>query len=279
MNCINIDDMNRINIDDMPCMREVKEVIVISYNICMISECYGFTVGDNMQRAERICKVIDCVKPHIICFQELFDHDVQHFFISRLKYRYSYVLDDSPGKFLVGVNSGLAIFTKYKILDSELLTFGLHRGVENFAKKGAMLAKINIHNTVVSVVNTHLQTDDYANSCLCNLLNNTFLTSYQIRMEEVNQIKKFITKSCDGKVLLCGDLNIVNDTVDYNFLLSITKLRDSYDDILSKIKTTNEDGRIDYILTNFPCSSEITDVFRNYSDHNAVVGTFKIEFQ
>ena len=278
---------------------------ILTYNICMIPEYVPYIMGNNLIRANLICNIIidNINNIDIICLQELFDKNIKEYMVSRLSSYYPfYILDNSSGKYWIGVNSGLAIFSKYIFYDPKLITYNLYRGVaESFANKGALCIRLRLAteyhhpdhenpNSDVYIINTHLQTDDYASDhWFLNLWGNTSLSPDDIRLEQIKQLKNIISKHSIplDRHIICGDFNIINPFY-YNLMQNLIGIRDTFQRTdfihqhysipmhVNMSQTSNDNNRIDYILSNLPsCNSHITDDFLHHSDHHAVIATLQ----
>ena len=243
-------------------------------------------------RNKRARRLVDKIfelnpQPDIICFQELFRKKSQKLIIKALKHIYPfYYLDESPGKYIIGVNSGLAIFSKFPITEKTLYTYTKFRGVENFAKKGLMGIKIQIDdNNEMYVFTTHLQTGIGAEPCICKYFDTNDWSSNQLKSFQVQEAIDQITHITHDKhipIVFTGDFNIRAIKPLYNTIqekLDNIGLNDIYDEDESPIDTTvigKPDRRIDYIWTNTTGNSVVTtefgDIVGYITDHYGVIG-------
>lgn len=96
---------------------------ILSLNLGQLPFPLG--IKDRKKRArELVNKVLmmdsedDENTPDIVCFQELFSRSSRRIVIKGLSDIYPYwYADNSRGRHVVGVNSGLAIFSKHQIVD------------------------------------------------------------------------------------------------------------------------------------------------------------------
>jgi len=276
-----------------------KRIRILSINVAQLPCPLG--IKDRKKRAKKLVeKILDMTTmPDIIVMQELFRKKARKTVKDGLKEIYSNcVLDNSRGKFLIGVNSGLAIFSKYQISEDVLYTYKIFAGVENFAKKGIMGARIEHPEKSIYLFTTHLQTGTGGEPCVCKifdkLLNVTKLRGSQIKIVQVekaaNVITAFVADSEDSPIFFGGDFNIVagsqlyQDSVD---VFSTIDLTDSFSEKKSKYDSTvigKEDRRIDYIYDNLASGegSGYNVIIHHFgdkgvvTDHYAILGKYYI---
>lgn len=272
-------------------------VNVLNVNIAQLPWPIG--IGKRKQRVLLLIRTILELdtSPDILCFQEAFNRSSRKLLSHHLRFAYPYsFVDNSIGKFLVGVNSGLAIFSKFPIIHRELHTYTVYRGVENFAKKGVMGVRIEIdhhnsrnvwQNLKLSVFTTHLQAGGFDKTpCICKYFDKNNMTSSEIKESQVMEAARFINHITDDNeddgIVLCGDFNLEPD-VDFlgHILEQLSNLSDSFDATKSKLDTTviGEDKRIDYQFTDVPNSESviIPEIAGNITDHYAVSGIVPLQ--
>ena len=237
----------------------------------------------------------------VICFQELFRRSARKILIKQLKNVYPYYcIDDSYGKYLIGVNSGLGIFSRFPIVDNILHTFKNYRGVENFAKKGVMGTRIDISSLDteipfdIYVFTTHIQSGIGNEPCICGIFNKisgspgSDMSSVELKKSQMEEVADTIENFCERRenVILAGDLNIVaQNNNDYAFLKDIMNsvgLSDTFDSNQSSLQSTvigEQNRRIDYIWSDMEGSSVISAKYGNTdtTDHRDVIGEFELE--
>lgn len=250
-------------------MTTLDKLKIITLNICMIPWFYPFTIGNNTSRAHGICSKLKELDYDIICLQELFDEDIRSIFVTQLS-NYHSVLDMRPQGMFKGVNSGLAIFSKYPLTDIKGYNFPYFRGVETFAQKGFQICKTKINGETINIINTHLQSDTYENNYFFNYFANTDLSIDEIKEEEIKILSQFTTTLSSEKIILCGDLNIDSQTRLYSSMLYLLVLGDGFNSFASSSDRSNKDGRIDYILANFSLSNKVISHFDLLTDHSGV---------
>jgi endonuclease/exonuclease/phosphatase family metal-dependent hydrolase len=140
----------------------------------------------------------------IVCFQEVFLSDVEHFFdglVHGHKHRDHNLSTWWP---LTFGGSGLGIASRFPILERVLRPFRRpHAGAERFARKGMLHARVQVAGETgappfeVDVVTTHLQAGYSAGA-------------RSIRERQLREIRMLVDEvgSADRSFVVCGDLNI-----------------------------------------------------------------------
>lgn len=99
-------------------------------------------------------------EPDIIALQGVFDKRAEKIIIKKLQSKYPYALTDQRlPPFIVGVRSGLLILSKYAIEKASIYEYKVFSGLDTFAAKSVMCAKISYGIRDFYVFNTHLQGD------------------------------------------------------------------------------------------------------------------------
>ena len=145
------------------------------------------------------------IQPDIICFQEVFDRKASGHLLEKLKDNYSNIVYNvAPSE--IGLNSGLAIASKFPILDVSFRKFKNLAGEDALSNKGILRAIVDLGNgKSATIYNTHLQAktgEKYDN----------------IRFEELTQIQQWISADSDVSIIdseyesqgvfFMGDLNL-----------------------------------------------------------------------
>jgi endonuclease/exonuclease/phosphatase family metal-dependent hydrolase len=140
----------------------------------------------------------------VVCFQEVFLSDVEHFFdglVHGHKHRDHNLSTWWP---LTFGGSGLGIASRFPILERVLRPFRRpHLGAERFARKGMLHARVQVAGQApaspfeVDVVTTHLQAGYSTQARL-------------IRERQLREIRELVDEvgSRDRSFVVCGDLNI-----------------------------------------------------------------------
>lgn len=242
----------------------------------------------------------DSKLPDIICLQELFSKTARKIVIKGLKDAYPYYyVDDSHGKYLVGVNSGLAIFSKHPIVNQTLVHYSVYRGVENFAKKGIMGVRLEVdkydennalYSSSLCVFTTHVQTGVGGEPCICKLFDRNNLPSDSLKYLQIEQACKVINefRDEDDHLIFCGDFNINSSKKLYQEISDALGvdccIYDSFESKQSNLQSSaiGEGKRIDYQFVSDDLLGEsiIDSYFGPYAivtDHYAIFGDYKIK--
>ncbi len=220
----------------------------------------------------------------VICFQELFRKKAQDILIRWISEIYPYyIVDRSCGRYLVGGNSGLAIFSRHPITREVRHRFTAYRGVENFAKKSVWGVELDVEGTSVCVFTTHLQTGISNEPCICKLFDKNNLSSNALKtlqIEEIITVVENFTGENDN-VIVTGDFNIRAGSDLHGVMyekFSDVGLLDTFSAEDSDLRSTvigEEDKRIDYIWFDGTGDSIIIGDYRttpDITDHNGVSG-------
>ena len=236
----------------------IDDLKVMSYNVRLFN-IYKWKKEGKEETLKLVSDFIESKNPDIICFQEfLTDYDVN------FEYKYNYIQRNSNKEISY---FGLAIFSKYKIINKGSLDF---KGSAN----NTIYADIVKGKDTIRVYNVHLESQhiqlDKENfgekdtERLLKRLQNTF-------EKQVTQAEQIIAheKKCNYKTILMGDFNntafswtyhkIKADKIDA-FVVAGKGFGKSYDYILP--------ARIDFILTDpvFEINNFKTYDIK-YSDH------------
>lgn len=282
------------------------EIKILSLNVAFVRAFFGLiSFKENIDQRMNI--IVDTIlkypidqQPDIILLQEIFVHADK--IARKLKniYPHSY-LDTSGGAFIVGVNSGLAIYSKYPIIDKVKHTYENAIGDSMLAKKGIMGVRIKIdQDTKLCIFNTHLQAGQNDNIFI-KLMERIFhsydrtLSTNQIRFLQLYDASNIIKKFAKGdNVFFAGDFNInaADDTIFPHPLHQVNKMNiivnqminlifpesDTFDPDRSPEKYSVYDGkRIDYILqlNELLGYSYIINTFTpQMTDHRGIMGKF-----
>ncbi len=145
---------------------------------------------------------------------------------------------------------GLLILSRFKVLESESISFEhrtqhwLRPDGEQFAHKGALLARLEAPGGELDVVDTHFVADYDSHQ------NN------EIRAKQTKQLVEWVAQFERGRrYVLAGDLNMAPQDPIMAELLRGLELRDPCG---ASCEHTSRDRRIDYVLASPPIGKEIS---------------------
>lgn len=291
---------------------------VLTLNTSALSFFFGLIdAKDDIEvRAKQIADKINEHKQEfdIVCLQEMFDKNAREIMKKNLKTNFPYFFEDTRyGRFIVGVNSGLMIFSKYEITRTIISDFNDKTGDSFFAKKGVMGVEISLppsdlnnDSNIKSDLNieskneklpskmciftTHMQAGGNTKWYLKPLNLLTSLNPNQIRLSQLKEAQIIMNGFSQGlSFIYVGDFNInafdATSVIDPNNKVK-TKANEmielifpdssTFDDENGIIYSTYDKKRIDYMLKfGVDMKSEIIEIFdEKDTDHRGVVGTF-----
>jgi sphingomyelin phosphodiesterase len=226
---------------------EKTSIKVLSWNIYMLPRFIKNT--GKLERAEKIGKEILDRDYDVIVFQEAFHSGARKIIKKELSKQYKYSAGPANKKTVcLRTNSGIWIFSKYPIINSQSLIFHNKFGIDALSRKGALIVEINVNGKKIQIVGTHLQSSgsEWIKHSQC-----VELTERLIRPFEKKGVPQII----------CGDFNIdMASTYHYQKMLQTLGASDSelsgnkkhtYDrlnnDLHDEPKSVKQD-LIDYIL-------------------------------
>ncbi|MGB5555548.1 MAG: endonuclease/exonuclease/phosphatase family protein, partial [Flavobacteriaceae bacterium] len=247
-------------------VKEADDLTILSYNV------RSFNVNKNIQSEtvfEDIKAFVDREKPDVVCFQETG-------YLRRMEYtEYPYKhleYINNPHKVLVG------IFSKYPIVNAELLNFPNTRN-------NATYADIAYQNDTIRIYNLHLQSlgitpgSGIIKGSSTEKLYAQLTKSFQKQEEQANFILEH-RNTTDRKTLICGDFNNNQYSRAYH-LLKGEKL-DSFNEMGQGYGRTylfhGMPVRIDFILADSDfevVSHKNFDI--QFSDHYPVLASFRLK--
>ena len=171
-----------------------NSVKIMSYNVRLFNK---YSWIKNIDIPNKILRFIDSKKPDVICFQEYSVKDAPNFF-------------EYPHKFIhktrSGGNSGLAIFSKYKIVNQGFINF-------EDSNNGAIFSDIIIKNDTTRIYNIHLESlrmnFSDKNKLSIDESNDIPLKLNRVFDKQVNQVELFQTfdKKNIYPTIICSDIN------------------------------------------------------------------------
>lgn len=191
------DNRNRVTLERMlvtsPNENGNATLRILSYNIKALFPYYTSSHGEDIIRY--IEQLFVHRKIDIVCLQEAFAldfYDKLYELIDRLGLNLSH--PPLEGKFLVGVNSGLVVISRFRIVEDTFLSYERSSGLDLLSNKGAQYLTMEINRKLFNIVNTHLQSDNE-----------------KLAMEQFEQLINNLTSR---SAIIVGDMNMGFDTIN-----------------------------------------------------------------
>lgn len=135
---------------------------LLSWNIQMLP--FPASPHGKAKRARAIADLLKERNDDVVVFQEAFKRRSRRILGRELKSLFAYQTNVLNQKTIsIKTNGGVMIFSRHPIDSVHEIQFHKRTGFDKYARKGAMLAEINIHGKIIQVLGTHLQafgTDD-----------------------------------------------------------------------------------------------------------------------
>lgn len=112
------------------------------------------------------------------------------------------------------LNGGVSVFSRWPILAQTQHLYKEACGLDMFASKGFLVVRLNVSSEIVTVIGSHLQSDDD----LCRSGQ-----ARHIRTTQLYQLKVFVDK-LDTPFVLAGDLNIEHASQEFSDMLAFFSL-------------------------------------------------------
>lgn len=254
-------------------------------------------MGNRFHRIDLLAREIRRISPDIVCLQEMWARSARNRLARRLSFEYPFTYsDNSCGKFILGLASGLMILSKYPIVKSNLHHFKAYRGPEHFAKKGVIGVRINVNGTFWNIFTTHLQAG--AGCDFFRWIDQDLPPTVIISGMEMAEIRDFIDRfmfdSTDtlNLKMLTGDFNIGLNDDDHEEMVraiaAIGPMRETYiipPNGVAEGTTWTDSGvisnsHVDYIwaLNSLISGQSVVNdtISSSISDHLCVIGDFTV---
>ena len=212
---------------------------IVSWNIACIPKKYNLFGDPNLRINDIILSILE-ENADIICLQEVFCKKSRKTCENIFKEKgYNYIMS---GEANWGINGGLVLATKYKILHHEENVFRDFCGEDRFAKKGFLFTILKNKDKLISCINTHMNADP-----IIPVAKNSNLTRIDQFDSIIKKIKKE-TKHTDAMVnVFCGDINTDYDT--HPLVHFLNQLSQNYRVQINKTKLkTYFEEQLDYII-------------------------------
>ena len=246
---------NQVNYNDSLIMdtllKNTTGLKILTWNIGMLPVLDMFKEKD--ERAQAIGNALIVKDYDIIVFQEAFTFYARNVIGQTLQEQYPYAYGPvNKSLFSLKVNSGIWILSKIPLKIRKEIEFTVAAGMDEFAKKGAVLLEGWFYGVLFQLIATHLQDDAYGQI---------------IREQQLKEIHEKLIKpysQVDVPQIICGDFNTDEKVAqNYKGMLAILDAEDeeicgsmkiTFDDLSNDVfQSPHPDPRkIDYVLTRNP---------------------------
>lgn len=257
------------------------ELRVMSYNVHLFDR-YNSDRNESYKTKSKILSYIESRNPDVVCFQEFYHQDPPTSFVTKdtiLKLMNTKHYHERFAHKLAGrQNFGVAMFSKYRIIEKGNLNFESYKGNYNYCIYADIVKGIDTFR----VYNVHLQSiklqkDDYAifdpaNTNGGDQSSNVFKlvskirNAYPVRAKQAELIREHMSES-PYNVIVCGDFN--DTPVSYCYNRFGSSLTDAFRNTSKGIGVTYAGRipamRIDYIFHSKTLGS------RNFTIQNAAL--------
>ncbi len=166
---------------------------ILSWNIQMLPSLAKS--NGKVKRARAIVNQLNQKDNELIVFQELFHKRSRRIVTDGLSPLYPHHTQILNKRFLsFKANGGVMIFSKYRIHQVHQIRFKDRTGFDRLARKGAMLAEVEVKGKLIQVIGTHMQ---------------AFGTQEILYSQYQQLAQQLIEPHCKDGVpqLICGDFN------------------------------------------------------------------------
>ena len=229
----------------------ITRLKILSWNIGMLPVPDIFK--KNNERAQAIGNALRAKDYDIIVFQEAFTFYSRNVIGQALHDQYPYAYGPVNKSFLsLKVNSGIWILSKIPLKIRKQIEFTDAAGMDEFARKGAVLLEGWFYGSPFQLIATHLQDDTYPQ----NIREQQLIEIHEKLIQPYSQV--------DVPQIICGDFNTDEKVVKhYKGMLAILDAEDpeisgttkiTFDDMSNDVfQSQHPDPRkIDYVLTRNP---------------------------
>lgn len=174
---------------------------VVAWNVFLRP---GVLKDNQLGRVHAISNYLNETNADVLVLQEVFHHKSRRILKKELKSNYPYRTAVGKGSWL-GISSGVIIFSKHPITNEKHIYFNRAIHADRMAKKGGVLAEIELNHRSVNVVGTHLQAGQGD-------------MEVEIRKEQIQMLKKLSANS-PKETIYAGDFNIRRQSDSYKDLV------------------------------------------------------------
>ena len=226
-----------------------RSIRLLTYNIFLRPP--PIKNNENDYKTERLLEFIDRLDDFdIVCLQEMFGTFTsrQNILISEAvkKGFFFYHSTDTPNPISTHfIDSGLVILSRFPIVVKDFTAFSYGVLSDQLAKKGILYTQIEVNNTNLHLLTTHLQASYFDSTEF------KWNISFKARMDQIKEasiiVKSFLDqyyKSKNELVLLVGDFNVDGLSYINKKPTSITNFDDlyvEYDNLLAEFNKQQVD--------------------------------------
>ena len=262
------------------------EISVMSYNVRLF-DLYNSISSKNQETKNKIFSYIKEQDPDIVCFQEFYHQDAPTSFVTRDSLTKLMGLVDYHERYAHKMygrqNFGIALFSKYPIIEKGFVNFPEQNGSFNYCIYADIVKEDTFRVYNIHLQSIRLQKDDYAlfdaddevvaqqSSNVFKLINK-IRKAYPVRAKQAELIAQH-TEHSPYPVILCGDFNDTPFSYCYNQFS--TNFTDAFRNASFGLGTTYAGnipaGRIDYIFHSPEIGSKEFNIQNEQlSDHYAI---------
>lgn len=278
----------------------MTKVRVLCWNVAQLPWPLNGDMGNtNISRAKQLAAIVRQIqtdpskKVDIVCFQEFFDPSAKMTFIELTQDLFPHrIVDTRCGKYIVGMNSGLAIFSTLTLGEPRVFPYGPYHqfydykwtiGDSGLARKGILGVKVNVGTSgEFYMLTTHMQAGWSKPFIIFDFWKNHFnpiLDTNVISTLESQEGKTFIDfmttlNTAPTNFIFCGDFNTrsISQSSNIKGMLQNLGTIDTYNGV-----DPYDFGHYDYITVPYgssgsSCYDQSYDPNLKVSDHYPLIG-------
>ncbi|MGJ3234261.1 endonuclease/exonuclease/phosphatase family protein [Marivirga sp.] len=267
---------------------EQENIKILSYNVSFFSVKKVFKKdyfdSSKNKEVQLIRQFAHKESPDVMCLQEFFNDENSTIYNSIERFEklgYHYFLKSKP-RHDNGLNRGLITFSKYPIINSDIIA------ESNREYNGAILTDLKIsEKDTIRLINVHLTSMELnkGSKSWIEFIKPFYSAYTTATVERINQLEDIMSyiKNCPYKVILVGDFNETQYSYLYKSIKSL--MNNSFEEkgnglgITFPFKIPGVGVRIDHMF--YTPAIEIIDFNTltdlEHSEHKPIIGTFKIK--
>ena len=176
---------------------------IVSWNVFLRP---AFLRDNQMGRVDSIASYLNDTEADILVLQEVFHRKARKRMVTELSANYPHHTKVGKTSFL-GISSGVMIFSQEEILDEKRVYFKKATKADQLAKKGGVLAEVNIKGKTIDIIGTHLQAGS-EEKCT------------KIRKEQIALLKTLAINT-QRPTVFAGDFNTHRHSDPYKDLINV----------------------------------------------------------